>query len=145
LKLFFDSSALIPVFYADHPHHAVSAQVFLSARKEDSYCALRTLGEVYAVLTGLPVRPRISGKAGVDIVRLIRDRVTLVSLTQGEYIATIEAAPPIIGGAIYDGLIARCAEKVSAEVLLTWNRRDFVRFGKVAPIVKTPQEFQSGA
>lgn len=71
--------------------------------------------------------------------------MTLVSLTQGEYIATIEAAPPVIGGAIYDGLIARCAEKVGAEVLLTWNRRDFIRFRNVAQIVKKPQEFQSGA
>jgi predicted nucleic acid-binding protein len=84
LRLFFDSSALIPVFYADHPRHVVSAEVFLSARKEDSFCALRTLGEVYAVLTGLPLRPRITAAEGIDILKQIRDRVTPVSLTEAE-------------------------------------------------------------
>ena len=85
MKQFFETSVLVPVFYADHPQHAVSAVAFLTARKEDSFCALRTLGEVYAVLTGLPVRPRISGKDGVVILKQIRERLTVVSLTEEEY------------------------------------------------------------
>jgi predicted nucleic acid-binding protein len=56
LKLFFDSSVLVPIFYADHPQHALSAKLFLGAGKDD-FCALRTLGEVYATLTGLPPAP----------------------------------------------------------------------------------------
>jgi hypothetical protein len=43
LKLFFDSSVLVPVFYADHPHPDASARAFLAAGKED-FCALGTLG-----------------------------------------------------------------------------------------------------
>jgi len=50
LKRFFDSSVLVPVFYADHPQHASSAKLFLEAGKDD-FCALRTLGEVYATLS----------------------------------------------------------------------------------------------
>ena len=145
MRQFFDSSVLIPVFYADHPHHAASAALFLTARKEDSFCALRTLGEVYAVLTGMPLRPRISGKDGIAILKQIRERLTLLSLTQDEYFSALETvSASIIGGAAYDALIARCAVKSGAEVLLTWNLRDFTRFGEVASLVKTPLEVQSG-
>ena len=49
MKLFFDSSVLVPTFYADHQHHERSTEVFLGANKED-FCALRTLGEVYTTL-----------------------------------------------------------------------------------------------
>jgi len=145
LKLFFDSSVLVPIFYADHPHHDVSKKAFLSASKEASFCALATLGEVYSVLTGLPVRPRITGGDGIDVLRQIRHRLTLVALTENEYIRAIETvAPTIVGGAVYDALIAHCAVKAGAEVLLTWNQRDFTRFGDdIGRMVRTPAEFNA--
>jgi predicted nucleic acid-binding protein len=141
LKLFFDSSVLVPVFYADHQHHDSSARVFLKAGKED-FCALRTLGEVYATLTGLPVRPRITGPEGVAIVKQIRDRLTLVSLSEQEYVSTLEtASPTIVGNAAYDALIARCAIKAGAVALFTWNVQHFARLGPdVARLIKTPAE-----
>jgi hypothetical protein len=115
-----------------------------SGLREESFCASRTLGEVYAVLTELPLRPRITGADGIDIVRQILDRVTLVSLTEAEYIATIEGfSPAVVGGVIYDAFVARCAVKAGVDVLLTWNQRDFRRFGnEIGRLVKTPEEFQ---
>jgi predicted nucleic acid-binding protein len=141
LKLFFDSSVLVPVFYADHPHHDASARAFLAAGKED-FCALGTLGEVYATLTGLPVHPRISGHDGMTVLKQIRDRLTVISLTEQEYVAALESVSgTVVGGAAYDALIAKCAVKAGAEVLLTWNTRDFTRFGtEIAQLLKTPLE-----
>jgi predicted nucleic acid-binding protein len=141
LKLFFDTSVLVPVFYADHPHHDASARAFLAAGRED-FCALRTLGEMYATLTGLPVRPRITGYDGMTILKQIRDRLTVISLTEQEYVSALESVSgTIIGGAAYDALIAKCAVKAGAEVLLTWNKPDFTRFGaEIAQLVKTPLE-----
>jgi predicted nucleic acid-binding protein len=129
----------VPVFYADHQHHDFSAKIFLGADKQD-FCALRTLGEVYATLTGLPIRPRITGPEGIAIVKLIRQRLTIVSLSEQEYVSTLEAASPtIVGGAAYDLLIAQCAIKARADILLTWNTRDFTRFGAdISRLVKTP-------
>lgn len=77
-------------------------------------------------------------------LKQICDRVTLVSLTPEEYLSAIESvSTTIVGGAAYDALIARCAVKAEAEVLFTWNVRDFTRFGpEVARLVKTPLEFQ---
>jgi len=116
LKRFFDSSVLVPVFYADHPQHASSSKLFLEAGKDD-FCALRTLGEVYATLTGLPLRPRITGPEGIGIVRQIRERLTLISLSEQEYLSALELASSgtIVGAAVYDALIAHCAVKAGAD------------------------------
>ena len=114
-----------------------------SASRDDSFCALRTLGEVYAVLTGLPVRPRITGPDGIAILKQIREKLTIISLSEEEYVSAIQSvSETIVGGAAYDALIARCAIKTQADVLLTWNTRDFTRFGSdIARIVQTPIQF----
>jgi len=139
--MFFDSSALVPVFYADHEHHEASAAVYLNGTKDD-FCARRSLGEVYATLTGLPVRPRITGPNALSVVEQIRERLTLVSLSDGEYLSALDSASPaIIGNAFYDWLIAKCALKVGATNLITWNVKHFKRFGlEISGIVKTPLE-----
>jgi len=142
LKRFFDSSVLVPVFYADHPQHTPCTKLFLDAGKDD-FCALRTLGEVYATLTGLPLRPRITGLEGISIVKQIRERLTLITLSEEEYVSALERASSetIVGAAAYDALIAHCALKAGADILLTWNARDFTRLGSaVAQLVKTPLE-----
>jgi predicted nucleic acid-binding protein len=142
LKRFFDSSVLVPVFYADHPHHLSSAKLFLEAGKGD-FCALRTLGEVYSTLTGLPLRPRITGPEGISIIKQIRERLTIITLGEQEYISALELAATgsVVGAAIYDELIAQCALKAGADILLTWNVRDFTRLGPaIAQLVKTPTE-----
>jgi len=143
LKRFFDSSVLIPAFYKFDANHISSAAALRSATPEDCFCALRTLGEVYTVLTGLPVRPRFTGADGMAVLEQIRAKLTIVSLTEDEYVSAIRSvSETIVGGAAYDALIARCAIKAEVDVLLTWNRRDFMRFGAdIARIVQTPTEF----
>jgi predicted nucleic acid-binding protein len=141
LNLFFDSSVLVPVFYANHEHHNASKRVFLSAGKED-FCARRSLGEVYATLTGLPLRPRITGPQAIGMINAIRSRLTLVSLTDAEYLDTFESASSqgIVGNTAYDALIARCAEKAGSTILLTWNLQHFRRLPNVAHLIRTPAE-----
>jgi predicted nucleic acid-binding protein len=77
LRRFFDSSVLVPVFYADHPQHASSAKLFLEAGKDD-FCALRTA--------------RITGAEGMSIVKQIRERLTLITLSEQEYVSALELA-----------------------------------------------------
>jgi predicted nucleic acid-binding protein len=80
--------------------------------KEDSFWALRTLGEVYAVLIGLRARPRITGADGMASLEQIREKLTVISLTEEEYVSAIQSvSETIVGGAAYDALIARCATK----------------------------------
>ena len=77
------------------------------------------------------------------IVKQIHERLALVTLSEQEYLSVLArtAADGIVGGATYDALIAQCALKAGADILLTWNVRDFTRLGTaVAGIVKTPLE-----
>jgi predicted nucleic acid-binding protein len=74
------------------------------------------------------------------ILEQIREKLTVISLSEHEYVSALQAVSgTIVGGAAYDALIAQCAIKAQADVLLTWNTRDFTRFGaNVAQLVKTP-------
>ena len=66
----------------------------------------------------------------------IEERLTIVSLESDEYFRAIRGAAGegIVGGALYDYLLAACAVKAGAEVLYTWNLRDFRHLG--ADVVK---------
>ena len=146
MKRFFDSSILISAFYKFDGNHDSSAKAFRSASRVDSFCALRTLGEVYSVLTGLPVRPRITGPDGMVILKQIRQKLTIIPLSEEEYVSALQSVSEIIvGGAAYDALIAHCALKARADILLTWNTRDFTRFGpEIANLVRTPLDVLAG-
>ena len=87
-------------------------------------------------MTRLPGRHRLSGEQVLLFLENIRERLTLVTLTGDEYHATIKQAADagVIGGTIYDALIARCALKAKVDALYTWNARHFQQFG--AAIVK---------
>lgn len=64
-------------------------------------------------------------------VENIRERLALIALTGDEYHSAIKEAAEagIIGGTIFDALIARCALKAKAEAIYTWNTRHFEQFG----------------
>ncbi len=141
MSSFFDTSVLIPVFLEDHEHHEKSWDVFADAHKGRDYCAAHSLAEVYATMTRLPGRHRLSGEQVLLFLDNIRERLTLVALTADEYTATIRdaAAAHVVGGTTYDALIARCALKASVDTIYTWNRRHFEQFGsKVAERLRTP-------
>lgn len=82
-------------------------------------------------MTRLPGRHRLSGEQVLLFLENIRERLTLITLTGDEYHATIQeaAGAGVIGGTIYDALIARCALKAKVEAIYTWNTRHFQQFG----------------
>lgn len=141
MKSFFDTSVLIPVFVEDHEHHEASLAAFLTADKKHASCAAHSLAEVYSVLTRMPGKHRLSGDQVLLFLQNIRERLTLIALDAGEYYSTIEeaAAAGIVGGAIYDAVLARCALKAGTDRIYTWNVKDFERLGPaIAKRVKTP-------
>ncbi len=71
----------------------------------------------------------------------IRQRLAVVALDEEEYYAAIEQASAlgVIGGTIYDALLARCALKARADTIYTWNVKHFQQFGpEVTRRLKTP-------
>jgi predicted nucleic acid-binding protein len=136
VRAFFDTSVLIPVFIEDHEHHERSLKAFIDTDKRRDCCAAHSLAEVYSTMTRLPGRHRLSGEQALLFLENIRERLTLITLTGDQYHAAIKdaAEASIIGGTIYDALIARCALKAKVEAIYTWNTRHFQQFG--AAIVK---------
>jgi predicted nucleic acid-binding protein len=141
MKAFLDTSVLVATFYGDHEHHDDSIALFVRFPREEVCCAAYSLAEVYAVLTGMPGRHRVGVDEAVLFIGNIRERLTLVTLTAHEYMATIEAASALglAGGAIHDALRGRCALNSAAKSIYTWNLEDFKRLGPdLARRVRTP-------
>jgi predicted nucleic acid-binding protein len=141
MKDFFDTSVLVAAFWRGHREHDASLKLVAAANKKKSSCALHTLAEVYATMTALPVKDVIPPDQAVLFVQEVRDRFTVVTLNEDEYNDTIQQAAErgFASGRIYDALILRCAAKIKAEVIYTWNVKHFkVIDPKQAHKIKTP-------
>jgi predicted nucleic acid-binding protein len=132
MRTLFDTSVLVAAFIEGHPKHE-RALPWLSKAKAQEFefvVSSHTLAELYAVLTTLPVKPRISPNVSW---RLLHENIEgvakTVSLSSTEYKATIKKASELglSGGIIYDALIAKVAEKAKVERLLTFNLKHFRR------------------
>ncbi len=143
MKYFLDTSVLVAAFWADHHNHSSSLQLVSSATPSNAFCAAHTLAEVYSTMTRLPVRPAILPEQALLFVKQIRDRFTIVSLTEEEYFAAIEAAAAkgLAKGLIYDALTLAAAAKSKAGRIYTWNLGDFARLAqpRLASRIRTPQ------
>ena len=141
MKWFFDTTVLVAALLPDHPHHARSFSLFASATRKQAACAAHSLAEAYSTFTRYPGKERMSAEAASLVLQGIEHRLTLVWLDGDDYSAAIRrvARLGIVGGAVYDGLIAACALKVGADILFTWNTAHFRMLGEeVAKKVRTP-------
>ncbi len=70
----------------------------------------------------------------------MEERPALISINAEEYSKAVmhSAESGIVGGMIYDALLAQCALKVRAETIFTWNVDHFRRLeAEVAKRVRT--------
>jgi len=127
VKHFFDTSVLIAAFWGGHPNHEASIKLLASANKKTAACALHSVAELYSGMTALPVRPVIPPEQVLLFVQEVRDRLTLVTLQEEEYVSAISNAAErgFTSGRIYDALLLTCAAKVKAEIIYTWNIKHF--------------------
>lgn len=141
MKAFLDTSVLVPVFYGDHQHHEASLEVFLAFEKHRVCCGVHSLAEVYASLTRMPGKHRISGEQAMLFLGNICERLTVIALDGEEYFNTIEryAGFGVMGGAIYDALLVGCALKAKVQTIYTWNLKHYEQFGpEVRKRLRTP-------
>ncbi len=141
MKEFFDTSVLIAAHLGSHPHQPSSLAALACASKATSACAAHLLAEVYSVMTRLPVRPAIPPEQVLLFLEDIRERLTILTLTEVAYIETIQAAASRgdTGGRIYDALLLRCAADTDAETVYTWNVKHFQHIAPdLADRIRTP-------
>jgi predicted nucleic acid-binding protein len=141
VKVFFDTSVLIAASLLQHEHHLPSAAAYSKADKRNACCAAHTLAEVYSGLTRMPGAQRMAGDQALLIVDQIRERLTIITLDEEDYYSAIASAVAqgIVGGTVYDALLAKCALKANATTIYTWDLDHFRRLGpEVARRVQTP-------
>jgi len=130
IDIFFDTSVLVAASISTHQHHAqaLPAVQRVVSKKDRGFISNHALAEMFAVLTRLPVIPRLHP---TEVMRMVTDTVLphfqTVPLTQHDYLEAISMmeAGGWRGGKIYDALHLRCAAKSKAERIYTFNVRDF--------------------
>ena len=141
MKGFLDTSVLVAVFYGDHVHHHASMAIFLKLGTSTGSCGAHSLAEVYATLTRMPGKHRISGEQAMLFIGNIRERLSIVPLDGDDYAEALQSAATlgIVGGNAYDALLAHCAIKAKAETIYSWNSRHFAQCGpRVTKRLRTP-------
>ncbi len=132
MRILFDTSVLVAALVQDHPKHE-KALPWLSkakAQKFEFIISSHTMAELYAVLSTLPVKPRISPNVAWRLIHENIERTAkIVSLSPKEYCSFIKSSSDIglSGGIIYDALIVKVAQKSKIERILTLNIRHFKR------------------
>ncbi|MBI4766541.1 MAG: PIN domain-containing protein [Deltaproteobacteria bacterium] len=132
MKIFFDTSVLISGMIEAHPMHEISFPWLKRAKAKEFEWAVcsHTLAELYATLTSMPLRPRITPAIAVKLLHEnIQKEAQVLSLTGRDYLAAIKNISNLNlpGAIIYDAIIAKAAEKFRADHLLTHNEKDFSR------------------
>jgi len=132
VKILFDTSIIVSGIVETHPMHAKCLPWLQRAKAGEVECIVvsHTLAETYAVLTTLPVKPRISPLVAQRLIdNNLQEIARIVPLTIADYWNTIQrmTAMGLSGGTIYDALIATVARRLSIDKLLTLNTDDFRR------------------
>ena len=141
MKVFFDTSVLVAAVLEDHPHHQRSFAVFTDAKRGAACCAAHSLAEMYSTLTRLPGKDRLRGDEALWALDSVEERMEVVHLSAREYrLAINEAAGSgVVGGRIYDALLAECALKARATRILAWNIAHFQSLRpEISAKVQTP-------
>ncbi len=142
MRYFFDTSVLVAAFLEAHPHHEPSLEAYQIASRKSGCCAAHSLAEVYSTVTRMPLPFRVSGDQAKLLLDSMHEHLTLIALDADEYLSAITDAAEagIVGGRIYDALLARCALKSKAEIVYTWDVEHFRQMGdEVAKRVREPQ------
>ena len=126
----FDTSVLVPCCIATHAHRARAWAVVTESGESgmDRCISLHSLAETFAVLSALPINPRISADQAIFLIENeILQNFFTVPLSVGDYRQAMNdvARAGRGGGAIYDALILQAARNVGASRLYTFNDKHF--------------------
>jgi len=132
MKVLLDTSVLVAALVGSHPAHDRALPWLVRAKEGriDLVVASHSIAELYAVLTTLPLSPRITpGVARRLMQEDIESTATLIALSNAEYLAVVKRMSElgIPGGAIYDALIVKAAKKAEVKQIVTLNSGDFKR------------------
>lgn len=132
MAIVFDTSILIAGFVASHPKHKEVLPWIQRARAQELEWAVsaHSILECYAVLTRLPLSPRLSPSlAKIILEENVEKSAKVISLSADDYFSLMKNAANLglTGGIVYDAIILQSAKKIKAKGILTLNMKDFQR------------------
>ena len=130
-RVYFDTSVLVAGLVVPHPHHP-RALPWMAAAREARFAGVvstHAMAETWAVLTRLPIDPPISPPAATLAVERLASFLEAVELQAAAYRAAMVRCTErgARSGALFDALHLAAAEMFGADLLLTFNARDFDR------------------
>lgn len=132
MKILLDTSVLVAAMVEAHPAHE-KALPWLQRIKKGSDTGLvsaHSVAELYAILTTLPMKPRISPVVAYDLIqRNVYELCEVLPLSAEDYGTIIKhlSENEIAGGVTYDAVILYAAIKGKADRVVTLNESDFRR------------------
>ena len=138
MKVLFDTSALIPALTLSVPNHAEALDWLERAQRNEisGFISAHALAELCAGLTGHgKQRPEdVQALIDAEIVPYLSRRLS-GRLTESEYLQVIEEALKrrFSGAILFDYIHAYAARKVSSDIILMGNQKDFNRICPNAP------------
>ncbi len=145
MKVGFDTSVLVAALVASHPDHG-RASIWLEAAASsdvDGMASWHAVLETYAVLTRLPLLPRVSTQQASEVVLRLEKTLRLIPVTASLYRAALRRAAEkgIRSGGVFDAVHLAAAERSQAEIFVTFNVDDFSRLrGPISPRVIAPPD-----
>ena len=130
MKVFFDASVLVAGSEQSHPQYAQARPALqrVVGAKDRGFISVHSIAEVDAVLTRLPVHPRIHpAEAGQMVTDNIVPHFATVAIGKKDYIEALRLAGSggWSGAKIYDALLLGCAARREVNWIYSFNLRDF--------------------
>ncbi len=135
MRVLFDSSVLVPALVESHPDHEEALRALQDARDGavQGFATTHAMAETWGSVTGLRLDPPLRGSEVLASIReLLLGTIEAVPLSEEDYLAALESVSGLgLGsGVIFDALHIQAARRVKADLILTYDLRDFLR---VAP------------
>jgi len=109
MRIYFDTNVIVAGLLADHEMNGVCRPWLRRAhdREFQALLSVHTLAEVYSVMTRLPKPYRLSAEVTRRLILENLCNFERIELTSADYESGVRLG--ILGGGIYDPLIARAA------------------------------------
>lgn len=133
----------MPLLTLGHALHAPTREGYAARRRrgEQPVIPVHALLEAYSVLTRSPAPLFVPPEQARQLlVENFFDQAEIPGVSANLAWAEVgELASRLLGGGLlYDAVIARCCLDAGAELLITWNVRDFLRVAPPALQIREP-------
>lgn len=132
MKVALDTSVIVAGVIEDHPHHARASWWLRTRRNLERVASWHAYAEAWAVLTALPIEPRVSGEVASAVLDRLRRSIRFVAPRAATYPSAARRcnARGLRSDAVYDALHLVTAEGEAAKLFLTFNVDDFARLSE---------------